>query len=170
MPDDINAELEAAEAKSSKLPMIIGAVVLLLLGLGGGAFIAMQLGDSSSSSGDASKEDGGSADGDGDESTDAAPALFNLGLFTINLRGTGGGRVLRMEVQVQAGAEVVETLEERKPEFRHSIITMVSDYSYNDLEGRDGKLRLADELLTRLNRLMENGRINRLYFVQFVVQ
>jgi len=169
MPDDINAELEAVEAKSSKLPMIIGAVVLLLVGLGGGAFIAMQMGDSGSSSGDESEE-GASGEGDGEESADAAPALFNLGLFTINLRGTGGGRVLRMEVQVQADAGVVETLEERKPEFRHAIITMVSDYSYTDLDGRDAKMRLADELLARLNRLMESGRINRLYFVQFVVQ
>jgi len=168
MPDDINAELEAVEAKSSKLPIIIGAVVLLLLGLGGGAFIAMQMSDSGSAAGEEEKAEDGKAEGE--ESAANPPALFNLGLFTINLRGTGGGRVLRMEVQVQADAGVVETLEERKPEFRHSIITMVSDYSYNDLEGRDGKVRLADELLARLNRHMETGRINRLYFVQFVIQ
>ena len=170
MPDDINAELEAVEAKRSKLPMLIGAIVLLLTGLGGGAFIGTQMGDSGSSNGEESKNGGSSENGEGKSGDEGKPGLFNLGLFTINLRGTGGGRVLRMEVQVETDATLVETLEERKPEFRHAIITMVSDYSYNDLEGLDGKTRLADELLTRLNRLMESGRINRLYFVQFVVQ
>lgn len=166
MPDDINAELEAVEAKSSKLPMIIGAIVLLLAGLGGGAFIGKSMVDSSNGT-----EEGEESSGDETKEGEASQrGLFNLGLFTINLRGTGGGRVLRMEVQVETDAELVVTLEERKPEFRHAIITMVSDYSYNDLEGLDGKTRLADELLTRLNRLMETGRINRLYFVQFVVQ
>lgn len=164
MPDDINAELDAVEAKSSKLPMIIGAIVLLLAGLGGGAFIGKSMVDS----GNGSEENGKDSRDKSEEATQRG--LFNLGLFTINLRGTGGGRVLRMEVQVETDASLVETLEERKPEFRHAIITMVSDYSYSDLEGLDGKTRLADELLTRLNRLMESGRINRLYFVQFVVQ
>ncbi len=59
MPDDINAELEAVEAKSSKLPIIIGAVVLLLLGLGGGAFIAMHVSDSAQSK---QKQDDGADD------------------------------------------------------------------------------------------------------------
>ena len=167
MPDDINAELDAVEAKSSKLPIIIGAIVLLLAGLGGGAFIGKSMVDSGSDS-EESGEASTDKNGKSEEATERG--LFNLGLFTINLRGTGGGRVLRMEVQVETDASLVGTLEERKPEFRHAIITMVSDYSYSDLEGLDGKTRLADELLTRLNRLMDSGRINRLYFVQFVVQ
>jgi flagellar FliL protein len=166
MPDDVNDELVAEEAKSSKLPMILGVLATFIVGgavgFGGSSF--MGGGDESADSSD----EGGEKGKDGD----AAPTtcLFNLGLFTVNLRGTGGGRVVRMEIQVVTQAGLCDGLEERKPEFRHAIITMVSDYSYNDLEGLDGKTRLADELLTRLNRLMDSGRINRLYFVQFVVQ
>jgi flagellar FliL protein len=163
MPDDVNDELVAEEAKSSKLPMILGVLATFIVGgavgFGGSSF--MGGGDESTTSGE-----------DGEEDGEASPAtgLFNLGLFTVNLRGTGGGRVVRMEIQVQTEADLVDDLEERKPEFRHAIITMVSDYSYSDLEGLDGKTRLADELLARLNRIMDEGRLNRLYFVQFVVQ
>jgi flagellar FliL protein len=166
MPDDVNDELVAEEKKSSKLPLILGVLTAFIVGgaagFGGSSF--MGGGDESAESGEEGGEDGK----DGEDGP--APGLFNLGLFTVNLRGTGGGRVVRMEIQVQTEAGLVDGLEERKPEFRHAIITMVSDYSYSDLEGLDGKTRLADELLTRLNRLMDGGRINRLYFVQFVVQ
>ncbi len=166
MPDDVNAELEAEETKSSKLPLILGVLTAFIVGgaagFGGSSF--MGGGDEAAES----SEEGGEEGEEGEAGP--SPGLFNLGLFTVNLRGTGGGRVVRMEIQVQTEANLVEGLEERKPEFRHAIITMVSDYSYGDLEGLDGKTRLADELLARLNRLMDGGRISRLYFVQFVVQ
>lgn len=102
-------------------------------------------------------------DGDGSQIT-------NLGAFTVNLRGSGGGRVLRMEVQLDSEEEVAALLSARAPQLRDSIITAVSDYTWAELEGVDGKTRLRDELLTRLNGITSPNIIDRLYFTQFVVQ
>jgi flagellar basal body-associated protein FliL len=53
---------------------------------------------------------------------------------------------------------------------RDAVLLAVSDYTYDDLEGVDGKARLKDELLSRFHALTEHVTIERLYLTQFVVR
>lgn len=110
----------------------------------------------------------------GGEATSAAKgsghAVATLGDFTVNLRGSAGGRILRMEVQVEGDAELPTVVEERKAQLRDGVLTLASDYTYPDLEGIDGKTRLRDEMHGRLNALLGGNRIQRVYFTEFVVQ
>lgn len=97
--------------------------------------------------------------------------VVNLGLFTVNLRGSGGGRVLRTEVQVEVPAGGFQVVETRKPVLRDAVITLASDFSYSDLEGVDGKTHLRDELQGRLNSVLSGEpKVERVYFTEFVVQ
>ena len=97
------------------------------------------------------------------------PTVTNLGPFTINLRGSGGGRVLRLEVQIDHDEAAADQVQVLAPRLRDSIITAVSDYTWSELEGTDGKTRLKDELLTRLNGITDPVRVNAVYLTQFVV-
>ncbi len=157
------------EGSKSKLPMILGALTFLILGGGAGFAGATFLGG-----GDAEAAEEG-AEGEGAGGEEAQPVeeeriVHSLGLFTINLRGTGGGRVLRMEVQVEAGATAVAAVENEHAKLRDSVITLVSDYSYAEVEGLDGKTRLRDEMLSRMNAMLGKNRVERVYFTEFVVQ
>lgn len=96
--------------------------------------------------------------------------ITNLKTFVVNLRSSGGGRVLRMEVQVESDKSVAPTLELSTPKLRDTILTAVSDYTFAELEGTDGKTRLRDELLTRINGSIAPMTVNQVYFTQFVVQ
>jgi flagellar basal body-associated protein FliL len=96
--------------------------------------------------------------------------VTNLGTFTVNLRGSGGGRIVRLEVQLDSDAEAAADLGARTPQLRDSVITAVSDYTWAELEGVDGKTRLRDELLARVNGVAAPSEVHRLYFTQFVVQ
>jgi len=96
--------------------------------------------------------------------------ITNLKTFVVNLRSSGGGRVLRMEVQVESSKEVAPSLELASPKLRDTVLTAVSDYTFAELEGTDGKTRLRDELLTRINGAIAPQTINQVYFTQFVVQ
>ena len=94
-----------------------------------------------------------------------------LGQFTVNLRGTGGGRVLRMEVQVETSVDEGVVVEAKKAMMRDAVLTLASDYAYADVEGLDGKMRLRDELLGRLNVFLgKSATVRRIYFTEFVVQ
>ncbi len=163
-----NEEMEEVEVewgqKKSKLPVILGALTVFVLGGGAGFAGASFAGGAEG----APAAEGAESEEVVEEVVDRV--VHSLGLFTVNLRGTGGGRVLRMEVQVETQADRVAAVETQHAQLRDSVITLVSDYAYADVEGLDGKTRLRDELLTRMNAMLGKNRLERVYFTEFVVQ
>ncbi|MSQ03739.1 MAG: flagellar basal body-associated FliL family protein [Myxococcales bacterium] len=98
-----------------------------------------------------------------------SPTVTTLGAFTVNLKGSGGGRVLRLEVAVDSDASTTQAVQMMTPQLRDSIITAVSDFTWSELEGTDGKTRLKDELLIRINGVTDPIRVDRVYLTTFVV-
>jgi flagellar FliL protein len=172
MAEEANEIEEAEGGGGGKKKLAIVGVVALLLGGGGGFGAATFLGG-----GGGGDEVVADADPDGDTEGEEPAAKKNeraivaLDDFTINLRGTGGGRVLRLEVSAEVDADDETTVLDKRPMMRDAVLTLASDYTYNDLEGIDGKMRLRDELLARLNTSLEDeARVRRVYFTEFVVQ
>ncbi len=102
-------------------------------------------------------------------SATGATGITSLGRFTVNLRGSGGGRILQMEVALEADPSATGSLESLTPRLRDSINTAVSDYTWTELEGTDGKTRLKDELLTRINGVADPVVVHAVYLTSFVV-
>lgn len=103
----------------------------------------------------------------------AAPSeenMVSLGTFTVNLRGAGGGRVLRMSLYLQAKNGQSDALSSAQAQLRDAALTLASDYTYDEIEGIEGKTRLREELLVRMNAVLGETLIDRLYFTEFVVQ
>jgi flagellar FliL protein len=169
---DGQEDLEEYEGGSSRTPMILGLLATLILGAGVGFGASSMLGGSDSPTDKRRNDEDIEEDELADlDDVDADRGIYPLGLFTVNLRGVGGGRVLRMEIDLELKLDVVDTMEDRKAGLRDAVIKLVSDYSYTDVEGLDGKLRLQDDLLRDLNKYMgKRARIERVYFSQFVVQ
>jgi len=166
MADDEQPEDEAAGGGNKKMLAIVG-VVALLLGGGGGYGAAIAMGGSPAAEGDEVIE----GEEDQPVASKATRQVHSLDKFTVNLRGTGGGRVLRLEVQVEVDEEDLPAVADRSPVLRDAVLTLASDYTYADLEGIDGKMRLRDELLARLNTSLEDdASVKRVYFTEFVVQ
>ena len=152
----------------SKVPFILGAVAVLIIGIGLGWAVSLLTAASDPAADDpaaAEKSD------DGEQGTqEVGTAMTNLGNFTVNLRDSAGGRVLQMEIQVESDKESVVKVEERMPQLRDSVILLASDYSYTELEGIDGKFRLKDDIHARVNAVLEPIQVRRVYFTEFVVQ
>ena len=161
-------ELDEAP-KKSKLPFILAGLAVFVLGGGAGFGASLAFGGDEAEAAEVGED--GEPLPEGTPSPEEVRVVHSLGKFTVNLKGTGGGRILRMEVQVETTEAGLPTIEEQTALLRDSVITLVSDYSYADVEGLDGKTRLRDELLGRVNTLLpEEGRVERIYFTEFVVQ
>lgn len=185
-PDE--AAAPAAAPPPSLLRRLLVPIATLLLGLGagfGGAFFSGQKGEKGEATEEAAEAEGEHAataedpaamvkTGGPDEAVTVNPAagtsVTNLGAFTVNLRGGAGGRVLRLEVQIETPSEQAPGISLRAAQIRDSIITAVSDYTWAELEGAEGKTRLRDELISRVNGVVAPDTIGRLYFTQFVIQ
>ncbi|MDP2310774.1 MAG: flagellar basal body-associated FliL family protein [Pseudomonadota bacterium] len=184
MQDDA-AEMPAPSTLRARL-LVPAAMLLAGLGLGGaGAWFLAAPTAPAAEHGEATAEGAPAEDGAAPtEGHGAAPgegaveghalatglAVTSLGTFTVNLRGTGGGRLLRLEVQVEGPALQSDALASRAAPIRDTIITAVSDYTWSELEGSSGKIRLRDELMARVNSAASPSSIERIYFTQFVVQ
>jgi flagellar basal body-associated protein FliL len=180
MPDDAaetpTPSTRTASALRTRL-LVPAAMLLAGLGLGGAGawFVVGSAGGEAHEPTEAATEataegHGAPAEGEGAAKVAPGPAVTSLGTFTVNLRGTGGGRVLRLEVQVEGPSLQADAVASRAAPIRDSIITAVSDYTWSELEGAGGKTRLRDELLARVNSAAAPANIERIYFTQFVVQ
>lgn len=163
-----DATEEASGGGKGKLIGIVAVVALLAAGAGfaGATFMTPPADDSD----EMAEADPDAEDAEESESSDADRVVVALKPFTVNLRGGGGGRMLRLEVQVEIAAKHAEAFELKKPVLRDAVLTLVSDQTYADLEGLDGKTHLRDVLLRRLNAVLDKVRIERVYFTDFVVQ
>lgn len=97
-------------------------------------------------------------------------ALHDVGRVEVNLKDAHAGRVLEMHVQIEVDPADAGAAERSTAALRDAVIVAVSDYTYEDLEGVDGKARLKDELMARFAALLSNVRVERLYLTQFVVR
>ena len=159
---------EIQVGKRSKLPMILLALGFFVVGAGGGAAIYKALDPA-----DPAADDPASASSDEDEksSQDAVPdtEMSVLGDFSVNLRDASG-RVLQLKIEIETDTEHAATVDKKMASLRDSVILLASDYSYQELEGVDGKMRLKDDINARLNALLDAVRVRRVYFTEFVIQ
>jgi flagellar basal body-associated protein FliL len=102
----------------------------------------------------------------------AKTAVVELESFTLNLKDSAGGRKLAMKLALEGPPTLQAAVELRKAHIRDAVITLASDYSYLDLDGADGRLRLRDEIQRNLNTVLESQgvEVQRVYYTEFVVQ
>jgi flagellar FliL protein len=98
------------------------------------------------------------------------PVIYRMEKFTVNLNGKPN-RFLRtkmaFEMLDERGFEEIVTL---GAEARDTIITILNNKAYTDIETIQGKLFLKDEIMTKLNVLLDEGLIKEIYFGEFLVQ
>jgi flagellar FliL protein len=173
MADESAKEAEGAEEapkKKSKLPLIISAVVLLA---GGGA-AAWYLGvlpfggkDRHLEASAAVEEGGGHAKG-GKETT--APIL-PLETFIANLADEGGSRYLKATFQIEfLGSSVPPEISSRLPKIRDLLLTLLSSKTFDDVRTPEGKQQLREEIIARVNQVVERDVVKAVYFTEFIVQ
>ncbi len=168
--EEVKAEGGEPE-KKSKLPLILGGVLgaLLLVGGGLGGGYVLFGGDKPAEAGD---PDAKGVDVAEASVPDLLPSseVLSLGQFTVNLRDSAGGRLLQMEQSVECKGDAAKLVPEREAQLRDAILMLASDYSFLELDGAQGRMRLRDEIHRRINRVLAPAEVDRVYFTSFVVQ
>ncbi|HEY2388659.1 MAG TPA: flagellar basal body-associated FliL family protein [Candidatus Binatia bacterium] len=166
----------AAEApkKKSKLPLILSAVVLLA---GGGA-AAWYLGvlpfggKQRHAEATASVEEGGGKEhGEKGGAKETASPILPLETFIANLSDEGGSRYLKATFQIEfLGASVPPEITPRLPKIRDLLLTLLSSKSFDDVRTPEGKQQLREEIIARVNQVVERDVVKAVYFTEFIVQ
>jgi len=97
--------------------------------------------------------------------------MFPLDPFVVNLADGNGKRYLRATVQLELAPEqAVATFEQRLPQIRDVVLTILSTKEFENIRTADGKKNLRAEIIARLNELLNNESVANIYFTDFVIQ
>lgn len=164
---------------------IILLVLLLLLGVIAGASWWLFLrsdatlkhllegggnhGTSQEQSDNANKKEGGKRS----SSTDPKPLLKPVSLpsITVNLADPSGNKYLRIGMDVELSSEeAITNLLTQSARVRDAIILLLSSKTSDELVSAEGKVLLKNEVASRLNQILGEPRVVRIYFTDFVIQ
>ena len=157
---DEEEPLEESKKKKSFVKVIIIAVIISVLG-GGGFFAWTKFSPPPESK-------------DKTETPKKEPEIgpmYPLETFIVNLSEGKGRRYLKVKMQLELSNEKVEQeADKRLPQFRDSLLVLLSSKTFQQVSSVEGKNRLRDEIVSRLNGFLTSGKINEVYFTEFVVQ
>lgn len=172
------------------LMKIIIPVVALLLGGGGGYLVGSSMGQKQATE-EAKLEP--TAEQKAKNPDEMVGNMYKLDPFVVNLNEPKGNRYLKTTIQLEmddsgkgvAGKDekaadpkdaagpksaLEQELERRKAQLQDVILALLTSKSSRELQALEGKFRLREELLARINALLVNGSITRVYFTEFVIQ
>jgi flagellar FliL protein len=186
---------EGEKKKGSKLPLILGLVVLLaggggaawylgLLPFGGAAEDAEHAeeghgaaaggGEHAAAAGDHGKPAAkakGDHGGGGGHGAGAAGGMKPLDPFLANLADETSSRYLKMSLQVEfVDAEPPAAFDARLPQIRDVILTLVTSKTFADIRTAGGKERLREDVIDRINHVLAQDVVKSVYFTEFIVQ
>jgi flagellar FliL protein len=156
-----------AEKKSNKMLIIIIAAVVILLGGGAAAFFLLK-GDNPQAAAPAA-ETAPTASAPGTKGT--IGPMIEIEPFIINILDEEGTRYLKAAITLETNNEpVIAEITRRMPQIRDAILLLVGNKTFGELADLQGKLQLRSELSERLNKILTGGRVQKIYFTEFVVQ
>jgi flagellar FliL protein len=165
-----DAAADAAEPKRSrKLPLILA--VVLVLAAGGGAAWYLGLLPGGDHEGEADATAAVDAHGKGAEQTHGLGAMLALEPFIANLADPGGARYLKTTFQLEFfDPAVPHDAEARMPQIRDLLLTLLTSKTFEEIRTPAGKQALRDDVLRRVNQILDREAVKAVYFTEFIVQ
>ncbi|SDE59237.1 flagellar basal body-associated FliL family protein [Rhodobacter capsulatus] len=158
------AEGEEAPKKKSKLPILIGLVLMLLLG--GGAFYAVYSGMILAPAHPGGAE--AAAEEEHPEKTEPQIAFVALDPMVISLT-EGKARHLRFSAQLEVPLPRQKEVELLKPRVMDVLNGFLRAVEVTDLEDPAALLRLRAQMLRRVQIVVGEGMVNDLLVIEFVM-
>lgn len=160
---------EEAEPKSkTKLIIIIAAALVILLLAGGGALFFFL-----------SKEDPEEQKKEQqmevpvpvvEQKVEIGP-MIDIENFVVNIIGSDTNHYVKASLTLELSNEPAkEEVTKRMPQIRDSILLLVSNKTYEELQDLQGKKQLKAELMSKINGILQRGSVNAIFFTEFVVQ
>ena len=166
------AEKKEAPAEKSgskkKLFIMIGAgVLVLLIGLGVGAFFFLKKEPPPPEDKDPGQE---VPVPDIQKKSEIGP-MVNIDEFIVNIISADVSHYVKASLTVElTNEEVKGEVEQRMPQVRDSVLLLIGNKTYEELQDLQGKRQLKAELTSKINSFLQTGKVKSIYFTNFVVQ
>jgi len=97
--------------------------------------------------------------------------LYKTEPFVVNLADSDVSRYLKIRIDIESfEAKPNEEFQKRLPQLRDAILTILSNKTYREIYDSEGKRKLKEEVIQKVNQLTAPLRVKTIYFTEFVVQ
>ena len=97
--------------------------------------------------------------------------IFPLDTFVINLADPNGDKYARIRIDLELkNEELIEEFEKRSPQIYDAILMILPSKLSEQIRTTNGKNDLREEIILRLNEILNNDGVTNLYFREFVIQ
>lgn len=167
-------EKDVAEGGEKKkkpilLFIIIGVVVLLLCG--GGAYFFLFSGPSDEEIAQQIEAEQGKPVETVKKEAPKVGVMYAMDPFVVNLADPKARHYVKATIILELRDDnVKEEADKLLPRIRNDIILLLSSQTLEDVITMEGKIRLRDEIMARVTRVLGEDSVNNVYFSSFVVQ
>jgi len=170
---------EVVEKKSNMMLIIIAGflVVLLVIGgilafiLSGGDEEQQQQGSSVQNESNSNNQDGQSTKTYRRKSSLTVGPMMEMDTFIVNLLSENGRRYLKVKVNLELeDEELQEEIGTKIPVLRDVIIRIASSKTLAEISTEKGKEKFKDQIVSEININLKDGKINNVFFTDFVIQ
>lgn len=147
--------------------IIIVAIVVLALAIGGSTFFIVRALNQNVAT-------------NGPQEYVPTLEIIDLGdSILTNITSEGGSKQHFAKVQVAIGVDsndkkayeaMAATITAKEKSIRNEIIATIGEQTYSMLCGSEGKTKLADEIVARLNKLLDTDLIYEVYYGEYFIQ
>lgn len=168
MAEEAEQEAEEGGGGGGIVRLLILVIPSLLIGLGGGYYFGKMMTQKAVE--EARQKEPEKEQLSRDPASLVGP-VFKLEPFVVNLNEPRGNRYLKTTIQMEMDNDALQTeLDRRQPQVQDIVLALLTSKTSQELQTLEGKFRLREELLSRINALLVNGKIKRVYFTEFVIQ
>ena len=154
--------------KGGMLKWIIIAVVLILLGVGGYFGYTMFF---AAPSEEAATEQAAEEGGEQPPAEALEGQLMPLPVFLVNLADPLGRRYLKLGLEVEVrDPDAAANLTKYQAKIKDTLLLLLSSKTYDGLSTMKDKVELKQEIADRLNQILGDGAILRVYITEMVIQ
>ena len=90
--------------------------------------------------------------------------------FVVNLKG-GGRRFLKVAITLALeGAKGAEQARKEVPPIRNAILLLLTNKRFEEVITVEGKRKLQEEILAKVNDIIEGTQVREVYFTEFIAQ
>lgn len=98
---------------------------------------------------------------------DVLKVTVDMGEIATNLLDN---RYVKISFMIEADSkDAKEELEKRKFQVQNIIITELSDMKAPELEGKEGKQAFEEAVKTRVNEIMQEGEVVKVYITSYII-
>ena len=167
MAEEEKAE-ESVKGGINKKLLLLGLLAVLIVG-GGAGFFLMSGGEDEKKA--KAQEEHAEAETEAEPAPGVVGPVIDLEPFVLNLADRDQLRYLKVSIKLQLDRAQEETdFNDKLPAIRDALLVLLTSKASRSLRTVDGKMLVRDEIGGRVNTIMKKGKIQQVFFTEFIIQ